>query len=63
MPWEGTEKRASADQKLGMTVAQSDAIVIFGARSLSEYDPNTWGPREADRLIGGDGWHNPGERT
>ena len=26
--------------------------------SLHEYDPNTWGPREADRLIEG-GWHNP----
>lgn len=26
---------------------------------LYEYEPNTWGPREADDLIGGDGWHNP----
>ncbi len=26
--------------------------------SLHEYEPNTWGPREADRLIEG-GWHNP----
>jgi glucose-6-phosphate 1-dehydrogenase len=26
--------------------------------SLHEYDPNTWGPREADQLIEG-GWHNP----
>ena len=26
--------------------------------SLYEYEPNTWGPREADRLIEG-GWHNP----
>jgi len=25
--------------------------------SLHEYEPNTWGPREADRLIEG-GWHN-----
>jgi glucose-6-phosphate 1-dehydrogenase len=25
---------------------------------LHEYEPNTWGPREADRLIEG-GWHNP----
>ena len=25
-----------------------------------EYEPNTWGPAEADRLITGDGgWHNP----
>jgi glucose-6-phosphate 1-dehydrogenase len=26
--------------------------------SLHEYEPNTWGPCEADRLIEG-GWHNP----
>ncbi|HEU5091755.1 MAG TPA: glucose-6-phosphate dehydrogenase, partial [Nitrospira sp.] len=26
--------------------------------SLHEYEPNTWGPREADRLIEGS-WHNP----
>ena len=26
--------------------------------SLYEYEANTWGPREADRLIEG-GWHNP----
>jgi glucose-6-phosphate 1-dehydrogenase len=26
--------------------------------SLHEYEPITWGPREADRLIEG-GWHNP----
>jgi glucose-6-phosphate 1-dehydrogenase len=26
--------------------------------SLHEYEPYTWGPREADRLIEG-GWHNP----
>lgn len=26
--------------------------------ALHEYDPNTWGPCEADRLIEG-GWHNP----
>ena len=25
---------------------------------LHEYEPHTWGPREADRLIEG-GWHNP----
>lgn len=29
------------------------------AAPLYEYKPNTWGPREADRLIGSDGWHNP----
>ncbi len=26
--------------------------------ALHEYEPNTWGPREADRLIEGN-WHNP----
>jgi glucose-6-phosphate 1-dehydrogenase len=26
--------------------------------ALYEYEPNTWGPRESDRLIEG-GWHNP----
>jgi glucose-6-phosphate 1-dehydrogenase len=25
---------------------------------LHEYEPHTWGPLEADRLIEG-GWHNP----
>ena len=25
---------------------------------LHEYEPHTWGPRQADRLIEG-GWHNP----
>ncbi len=25
-----------------------------------EYEPNTWGPAEAERIVGGDGrWHNP----
>ena len=28
--------------------------------SVHEYEPNTWGPLDADRLIQGDsGWHNP----
>lgn len=26
---------------------------------LYEYEPNTWGPIEADRVIGEGGWHNP----
>jgi glucose-6-phosphate 1-dehydrogenase len=26
---------------------------------VHEYEPNTWGPPEANRLIGSDGWHNP----
>jgi glucose-6-phosphate 1-dehydrogenase len=24
-----------------------------------EYDPNTWGPREVDRITPEGGWHNP----
>ena len=24
-----------------------------------EYDPGSWGPVEADTLVGSDGWHNP----
>jgi glucose-6-phosphate 1-dehydrogenase len=27
---------------------------------LYEYEPNTWGPREVDRVSPGGGWHNPG---
>jgi glucose-6-phosphate 1-dehydrogenase len=28
------------------------------------YKRNTWGPKEADRLLGsGDNWHNPGPDT
>lgn len=33
--------------------------ILKTATPLYEYDPNTWGPREADPLIGGDGWRNP----
>ena len=33
--------------------------ILTTATPLYEYEPNTWGPREADGLIGGDGWHNP----
>lgn len=32
--------------------------ILDTSMSLHEYEPNTWGPREADRLIEG-GWHNP----
>ena len=32
--------------------------ILETSTSLYEYEPNTWGPREADRLIEG-GWHNP----
>jgi glucose-6-phosphate 1-dehydrogenase len=34
--------------------------VVGSATPVHEYDPNTWGPTEADRIITGDGgWHNP----
>jgi glucose-6-phosphate 1-dehydrogenase len=34
--------------------------VLGNASPIHEYEPNTWGPIEADRIIAGDGgWHNP----
>ncbi len=34
--------------------------VLGNATPVHEYDPNTWGPTEADRIIADDGgWHNP----
>ncbi len=34
--------------------------VLDGATPLYEYDPQTWGPVEAERIIAGDGgWHDP----
>jgi glucose-6-phosphate 1-dehydrogenase len=33
--------------------------VLDGATPLHEYEPNTWGPGEADALIPGGTWHNP----
>jgi len=34
--------------------------VLENATPVHEYDPHTWGPIEADRIIAGDGgWHNP----
>jgi glucose-6-phosphate 1-dehydrogenase len=34
--------------------------VLGNAPPVNDYDPNTWGPPEADLLIAGDGgWHNP----
>lgn len=34
--------------------------VLDGAVPVYEYEPNTWGPAEADRIITNDGgWHNP----
>jgi glucose-6-phosphate 1-dehydrogenase len=36
--------------------------ILGKATPVVEYAPNTWGPREADGLIAGDGgWHNPTE--
>ena len=36
--------------------------VLGNATPVVEYEPNTWGPLEADRLIAGDGgWHNSTE--
>jgi glucose-6-phosphate 1-dehydrogenase len=41
--------------------------VLRNATPVHEYEPNTWGPIEADQIIAGDGgWHNPkllGEKT
>jgi glucose-6-phosphate 1-dehydrogenase len=41
--------------------------VLGNATPVHEYEPNTWGPIEADQMIAGDGgWHNPkllGEKT
>ncbi len=51
-----------------MLFAREDAVeaawraldpILRTATPLYEYEPNTWGPREADGLIGSDGWHNP----
>jgi glucose-6-phosphate 1-dehydrogenase len=34
--------------------------ILNGVTPVHEYDPNTWGPAEADQVIAGDGgWHNP----
>jgi glucose-6-phosphate 1-dehydrogenase len=34
--------------------------ILGNATPVHEYEPNTWGPAEADRIIAGDGgWHNP----
>jgi glucose-6-phosphate 1-dehydrogenase len=34
--------------------------ILGNATPIHEYEPNTWGPPEADRIItGAGGWHNP----
>jgi glucose-6-phosphate 1-dehydrogenase len=41
--------------------------ILGNATPVHEYEPNTWGPSEANRIVAGDGgWHNPkpiGEKT
>jgi glucose-6-phosphate 1-dehydrogenase len=32
---------------------------LKSATAIYEYEPHTWGPREAERLTPGGGWHNP----
>ncbi|MEO8449077.1 MAG: glucose-6-phosphate dehydrogenase [Gemmatimonadota bacterium] len=35
---------------------------ILGQKTpLYDYDPGTWGPPEAERLVGDRGWHNPAQ--
>ena len=37
-----------------------DPVLLDGAVPVYEYEPNTWGPAEADQIIAGNGgWHNP----
>ena len=45
----------------GVEAAWSVVDPILGnATPVHEYEPNTWGPTEADHIIAGDGgWHNP----
>ena len=36
--------------------------VLGNTTPLAEYEPDTWGPPEAGRIIAGDGgWHNPAD--
>lgn len=35
------------------------APILTAATPLYDYEPNTWGPNEADWIIGDGGWHNP----
>ena len=38
--------------------------ILGDVTPVYEYEPNTWGPPEAGRIIGGDdGWRNPKEAT
>ncbi len=33
--------------------------ILGNVTPIHQYGENTWGPAEADRIIGGAGWHNP----
>jgi glucose-6-phosphate 1-dehydrogenase len=36
------------------------APILRNVTPIHEYEPNTWGPEAADRIIASDGgWHNP----
>jgi glucose-6-phosphate 1-dehydrogenase len=37
-----------------------DPVIGDDVTPLYEYDPGTWGPEEADQLVAGGGWSNPG---
>ena len=44
----------------GLAAAWRAVEPILGATTpLYEYEPNTWGPDEANRFIGEGGWHSP----
>jgi glucose-6-phosphate 1-dehydrogenase len=47
-------------QEEGVEAAWRVVDPILGNTPLYEYEPNTWGPPEANRIIAGaGGWHNP----
>ena len=48
-------------REAGVEAAWSAVDPVLGnATPVHEYEPNTWGPIEADHIIDGDGgWHNP----
>jgi glucose-6-phosphate 1-dehydrogenase len=48
----------------GVEAAWRAVEPILGTTTpLYEYEPNTWGPNEADRFIGKGGWHRPQAST
>jgi glucose-6-phosphate 1-dehydrogenase len=34
-------------------------LVIRSATPVYQYEPGTWGPKEADRILENGAWHNP----